>query len=268
MRHFRKEITEFAIDPLHEPAGFLRQLWRYPVRLETALEYLRHIAGGIRPALLPRHRDAAAPGRLLLREAYGFPEDIIDDQPWTGDRPWRSPSSCARTGLTYCEFVELWECGFVPFQRARRGSGIRLPGLPAVLPGRPGDLFPEQADPLVALRELAVFIRLWRRLRGLPTGAVSLTELADICAVLHLFDAAARSTRSSSASWRRWSCCATLLCLPLTAARTFPMARPAPTAPSCWRFGSGPAAASWDWAVGRLIDGVEDTAEERNSGAG
>src|SRR5205823_4638640 len=82
MRHFRKEITEFAIDPLHEPAGFLRQLWRYPVRLETAREYLR-----VSPEeydLLYSHNfaDAPAQDRLLLREVYGFPEDIIDDQPW------------------------------------------------------------------------------------------------------------------------------------------------------------------------------------------
>ncbi|GAB3816709.1 hypothetical protein [Micromonospora zhanjiangensis] len=40
MRRFRRDITEFVLDPVAEPAGFGRHLWRYPVRFELALEYL------------------------------------------------------------------------------------------------------------------------------------------------------------------------------------------------------------------------------------
>ena len=40
LRTFRKCITEFALDPTNPPAGFQSYLWRYPVRIETAIEYL------------------------------------------------------------------------------------------------------------------------------------------------------------------------------------------------------------------------------------
>ena len=40
MRTFRKCITEFVLDPVHEPAGFQDWLWRYPVRIDIAIEYL------------------------------------------------------------------------------------------------------------------------------------------------------------------------------------------------------------------------------------
>jgi len=40
MRTFHKCITEFALDPTNEPAGFQSHLWRYPVRVDIAIEYL------------------------------------------------------------------------------------------------------------------------------------------------------------------------------------------------------------------------------------
>jgi hypothetical protein len=40
MRTFRKCITEFALDPVNEPVGFQSHLWRYPVRIDIAIEYL------------------------------------------------------------------------------------------------------------------------------------------------------------------------------------------------------------------------------------
>ena len=40
MRTFRRCITEFVLDPAHEPAGFESWLWRYPVRVDIAIEYL------------------------------------------------------------------------------------------------------------------------------------------------------------------------------------------------------------------------------------
>ena len=40
LRTFRKCITEFALDPETPPTGFESFLWRYPVRIEIAIEYL------------------------------------------------------------------------------------------------------------------------------------------------------------------------------------------------------------------------------------
>ena len=40
MRTFRKCITEFVLDPAKEPAGFQDHLWRFPARIDIAIEYL------------------------------------------------------------------------------------------------------------------------------------------------------------------------------------------------------------------------------------
>ncbi|HEY1320154.1 MAG TPA: hypothetical protein VGF32_07895, partial [Streptosporangiaceae bacterium] len=40
MRAFRKCITEFVLDPANEPSGFASWLWRYPVRIDIAIDYL------------------------------------------------------------------------------------------------------------------------------------------------------------------------------------------------------------------------------------
>jgi hypothetical protein len=41
MRRFRQAITEFVLYPNNEPAEFQSHLWRYPVGIETAIEYLK-----------------------------------------------------------------------------------------------------------------------------------------------------------------------------------------------------------------------------------
>ena len=40
MRTFRRCITEFVFQPAQDPPGFDDQVWRYPVRIDTAIEYL------------------------------------------------------------------------------------------------------------------------------------------------------------------------------------------------------------------------------------
>jgi hypothetical protein len=40
MRSFRRCITEFVLDPGLQPLGFWDHLWRYPVRIDIAIEYL------------------------------------------------------------------------------------------------------------------------------------------------------------------------------------------------------------------------------------
>jgi hypothetical protein len=41
MRHFHKDVTEFTIDAKNGPKGLQKHIWRYPVRFDIALEYLR-----------------------------------------------------------------------------------------------------------------------------------------------------------------------------------------------------------------------------------
>ncbi|WP_433722345.1 neuraminidase-like domain-containing protein [Nocardia sp. CA-129566] len=267
MRHFRRDITEFAIDAEYEPDTYVRHQWRFPLRLPLVLEYLR-----ITPEeseLLYRNdiADAATPGRLVLREVYGFPAD----QDGEGDEDWldvvrRVPEFLRRTGLDYCEFLALWECGFVPFgpdggsgSGSRDGEGLVYP---PCQPCCPDDLTIDFGDHSTtdALRRLAVFIRLWRRLRENPVSTVTFDELSDICTVLELFHGP-----KINPQFLRQLCALfvlrELLCLPL--------ADPDATDPSgtgadrthllaLWL---GPDAQHWNWALRTLIDGIEGSAE-------
>jgi hypothetical protein len=258
MRHFRKAITEFAIDAAHEPADFPTHLWRYPVRIETALEYL-HVSPAEHELLFTKDIAVAppAPGQLILYEVYGFANDVVGDQQWT-DIVQQVAEFIERTGLTYCEFVQLWRSGFVEFRRAGRQSEF-----PDCQPCCPDNLvieFPEGVDPLVALRKLAVFIRLWRILRTLDGCPISVTELADICEVLHLFE----NDKVNPEFIRQLAALVMLrdlFDLPLVdcdepvgegtgADRTHLLA--------LW---VGAGAAKWNWAVHELVESIEGRAE-------
>ena len=111
MLRFRKDITEFVLDPApaDEPAGFQRQLWQYPVRFDIALEYLG-ISAQEYAALYqqPLGSDPA------LWQLYGFAAAETGDVSWT-DVVTTVPEFLCRTGLSYCDLVELQRCGPVPF---------------------------------------------------------------------------------------------------------------------------------------------------------
>ncbi len=263
MRHFRKDITEFAVDPAHEPADFQQNLWRLPVRFDTALEYLR---------ISPEEYDqlyahdivtAPTPGRLLLREVYGFPADVIDGRPWS-DIVLEVPEFLERTGLSYCEFLDLWRAEFVVFERA--GAEKEFPDF---LPCCPSDLvihFIDPADPLVALRELAVFIRLWRRLQELGGPKISFAELRDICDVLRLFDAADAVNPDFLRQLAALLMLRDFLHLRLTDRHPSPPSGAVDDERTyllaLWK---GPVAPKWSWAVGHLLDRIEDYAERRHA---
>lgn len=225
MRTFRRCITEFVLDPEQEPAGFGSWLWRYPVRADLAIEYL-HISpqeyaelfdGAAMPPCAPRTdtlavdgagraaegpeagpaRDEHAPAVDLpagqgaastsladvtaaavaaARQRKGEPDDTLG-----------LPAFLELTGLSYCEFHELWASAFVPF---RNGAGGRTESGDAFLscaPCCPEDLsldFGEgQLEP--GLHALLVFVRLWRKLHECGEG-YSFAQLADICTVLRL----------------------------------------------------------------------------------
>ncbi|MEE8550195.1 MAG: neuraminidase-like domain-containing protein [Gemmatimonadota bacterium] len=264
MRHFRRDITEFVLDPSSEPADFQRHLWRFPVRLETALEYL-----GISPEeydLLYAHNiETGAPvaGRLFLRDVYGFPSDTYNGVTWS-DAVLEVSEFIARTGLTYCEFLELKEAKFVEFKRAGQEENF-----PDCQPCCPDDLRMEfGADTLVALRSLAVFIRLWRRLRELRGVKISFVQLRDICDELELFTAG-----SINPEFIRQLVALIMLCDFLRLSLQ-DEDDPSPAASGAlrthllalWVDPAGPSAAKRPWAIGELLDKIEDYAEARHHG--
>lgn len=177
MRHFRRDITEWVLDPAAEPAAFRRHLWRYPVRLDLALEHL-----GISPQEYATLYSPGGVGPATLPIQFGFARDDAD---------WREaivhlPEFLARTGLGYCEFRDLMRSGFVPFT-VRHG---RIDGLPDCEPCCLDEhtlVFSGNVTALDGLKLLNALVRLWRGLtaRG---HAVSLAELADIARVLGMFN--------------------------------------------------------------------------------
>ncbi len=203
MRRFRENITEFVLDPLQETADFQKHLFRYPVRIETAIayfcmsqeEYEFFTGGGVtvptQPARGGRRRAAAARGLndKPLYTFYGFQEDRVQ---FPGViRDWTEivadvPEFLERTGLTYCEFIDLWKSEFVKFHN-KNGE------FPECEPCCLDELvivFDEPADVNLALYQLSVFIRLWKKLKNAQCAAYSFEQLRDICEVLHLFNGA------------------------------------------------------------------------------
>lgn len=186
MRRFRKDITEFVLDPNNEPVGFDRHLWRYPVRIDIAREYL-----GITPEeydllFTTDIADTTTTGRLLLRELYGFDSDTVDGVDWK-DIVSKLSEFLRRTGLTYCEFIELWKSEFVRFHMT--GSETGFPDCEPCYLDKFQITFDSPSDKAKALRRLIVFIRLWRKLKSVKNASYSFTNLRDICEVLVLFDA-------------------------------------------------------------------------------
>ena len=98
------------------------------------------------------------------------------------------PEFLAETCLSYCEFYELWQSGFVVFSNgAREGDGEGE--FPQCEPCCLDDLslvFPEGQQEQ-DLPKLLVFIRLWRKLRDSCCFCYSFAQLRDICDVLQLY---------------------------------------------------------------------------------
>ena len=189
MRHFRRYITEFVLEPEGEPAGFQKHLWRYPVRIETAIEYLGITPEEYRAFLqLPTAEEPSSTEAPLLRELFGFPPpDPNRDEPVWSEVVVLVSEFMERTCLTYCEFLELWRSGFVEFTvndiTAEEASDCE----PCCLENYRIQ-FTEERFP--SLARLIVFIRLWRKLQAVPNAAYTFTELRDICEVIGLFEQA------------------------------------------------------------------------------
>lgn len=179
-RGFRRAITEFVLAPAKAPKEFREHQWRYPVKEELAAEYL-----GLSGEELDKLFKKPITDDFLL-ELYGFTPAHANT--WIGIVT-KLPEFLRRTGLSYCEFLELWRSKFVPFA-SKGGEGIprQFADCPECYLDQVGIEFDKKGDTKSALMRLIVFIRLWRKMQALAGARYSLTELRDICVVLRLFD--------------------------------------------------------------------------------
>jgi Tc toxin complex TcA C-terminal TcB-binding domain len=270
LRHFRKCITEFVLDPVNPPSGFQSHLWRFPVRIETAIEYLgitpeeyaslfqgtpaQPCAAGsnrkTEPAdtVRPGTPDAAAGGQTAARQGTGLAEFLH------------------ATCLTYCEFLELYEAVLAPAPKDREAAASPYPKCEPCcltdyrLPVIEGDAGERQ------IGELTVFIRLWRKLCEHCGARYSFAQLWDICTVLKLLNGNALSPEfiRQLAAFQM-----------LRDGFGLPLSDPADQTPGAtgadrsqllalW---VGTGAKGWNWAVARLLDGIRMYAERQFGGA-
>ncbi len=267
MRTFRKEITEFAIDARQEAVDFQKHLWRYPVRIELAIEYL-----GLSPEEYQKlyFNPISATD---LRDMYGFPSDTTNDVDWMSI-VMHVPEFLKRTGLEYCDFLELWKSRFVEFERqfavATDAARTSIPSnvvFPDCEPCCPEDLyirFIDQVAPEDALRRLMVFIRLWRSLKCLHGAGYSFADLRDICLVLDLFQGASvnpnfiRQLAAFQILRNDWR-------LELGTDPDAAMDATGATRTRLLGLWTVAPAASFDWAVEHLLGRIEDRAEREHA---
>ena len=130
MRHFRKCITEFPLDPVNPPTGFQSHLWRLPARIEIAIEYL-----GITSEEYETLFKGTPPLPCAAGQAY---DPKATDRCWAPrcmtwpgrDGAWTTEVSglsqfLRLTCLTYCEFLELYDAVLAP--PARDGRAPQSP---------------------------------------------------------------------------------------------------------------------------------------------
>jgi Tc toxin complex TcA C-terminal TcB-binding domain len=190
-RRFRKAITEFVLAPTNEPTEFQSNLWRYPARIETAIEYLKITPEEYNFLFQQSISNAIEPpsGKLALYHLFGFPEKQDENEAdWT-EIVIKLSEFLERTCLTYCEFIDLWKSEFVIFGLKNN----REQGFPDCEPcclDKYVIEFIDPENPVQALTKLIVFIRLWRILQKIPNAHYSFFELRDICEVLELFKGA------------------------------------------------------------------------------
>jgi Tc toxin complex TcA C-terminal TcB-binding domain len=268
MRTFRKCITEFVLDPNNEPQGFADYLWRYPVRIDIAREYL-----GVTPeeyALVfagapvplcgqPVDNAAPAPAAATAPQApwrlYGFAA------PGDGDS-WiatvvRLPEFLARTCLTYCEFYELWQSAFVPFLSSdERANGVFPQCEPCCLDTLSLRFADQEQSAAQSLAPLAIFVRLWRKLKESGCLCLSFAQLRDVCEVLQFFKGLAPNP-----DFIRQLAAFEMLRERFNLELYDPYDRPGPAAVGADRtqilaLWVGPTAKKWGWAVRELCEKV------------
>lgn len=267
MHTFREEITEFAIDASQEAVDFQKHLWRYPVRIEVAIEYL---------GLSPEEYQTLYVDPISatdLRDMYGFLSDTINGVDWTSIVV-HVPEFLKRTGLEYCDFLKLWRSKFVEFERriatTTDAAGTSVPpnaGFPDCEPCCPEDLVIRFIDPVApedALRRLMVFIRLWRSLKCLRGAGYGFADLRDICLVLGLFQGAninhefIRQLAAFQILRDEWR-------LELGTDPAAALNATGATRTRLLGLWTATHASSFDWAVEHLLGRIEDRAEREHA---
>jgi hypothetical protein len=184
MRCFRQVITELPQGASLQPAKFQSQLWRYPVAFDLALEYL-HISEDENTSFFSGAFPSAQYPQL-----YGFQASATSSQAWL-ETACSVSGFLQATGLTYCELVQLANCGFIPISAFQNDQDMTLPECPPCcltnlyiqFPGLTIDQYP------VILYEIMYFVRLWRKVNSSCRDSISFAILADICSVLGLLNA-------------------------------------------------------------------------------
>ncbi len=177
----------------------------------------------------------------------------------------RLPGFLAETCLSYCEFYELWQSGFVKFSNGA-GRGEREGAFPQCEPCCLDELWllfdDEQQEE--DLQRLRVFIRLWRKLRESCCFCYSFAQLRDICDVLQLYSGGALNP-----DFVRQLAAFQMLREDFRLELADPRDAPAPSAIDADRtpllaLWVGTAAAKWGWAVRQLIERIEEHAARRH----
>lgn len=278
MRTFRREITEFALDASLPAPLFQSHLWRYPVRIDIAIEYLQLNPEEYELLFTKDIADVPTPGQLVLYELYGF------DSPSPGGVDWRYsvlllPEFLKRTGLSYCELVDLQKARCFDFQALQQqrtvpgrtnAGGSADTGDKGLLPDcEPCCLehyrirFAHPADQTEALRKLAVFLRLWRKLQEVCGARYTFAQLCDICEVLQLF-----TGPSVNPGFIRQLVAFQMLRdqfrLKLDDGSHIAGTHGAERSHllALW---VGPAASKWDWAIGLLLASVQQFAKSHHA---
>ena len=324
MRTFRKCITEFALQPKTPPTGFLSYQWRYPVRIEIAIEYLgitpeeyttlfqgtpfqtcaQPVGNTPSPAPAPAPAPSAAgpsagvssteisslsttvagasstgtttpsttgagvssTGIITLSttvglstaELYGYSSS---DETWMTEVAVLSEFLC-RTCLTYCEFLELAQATGLQSTAASRDDKAS--------DDKTNNAFP-QCEPCClkdyrlqipegsagqVLLELALFIRLWRKLNSVCGAGYTFQQLYDICTVFQWFS----GTTINQEFIRQLAAFQMLrdhLHLPLADRSDKSTGTTGPDRTHILSLWVGSSAKKWNWAVAKLIEGIE-----------
>ena len=277
LRTFRKCITEFALNPDTPPAGFESNLWRFPVRIDTAIEYL-----GITPEeysmlfqgtpiqscgnsfdrnpVLPGGTTTGTPASTVpTAELYGYSED--QDQSWMEEVVVLA-EFLKRTCLTYCEFLELSK---VVWQRSTGDQEPNQVTYPECEPCCLKDYRLQVSDdnPQQELLQLAIFIRLWRKLKDVCGARYSFQELYDICKILQLFSSAGTINPEFVRQLAAFQMLRDYFKLPLVDRSDKSTGTTGADRTHLLALWVGNSAKMWKWAVHQLLEGVERYAKTR-----
>ena len=276
MRNFRKCITEFALDPTNPPSGFQSFLWRYPVRIDTAIEYLgitpeeyTMLFQGSVPQACAQQTDDTRPQPAeqgSVAQVFGFAPSQANEIFERG--AVGLPQFLGATCLSYCEFVELSKSG-VPVtltgtQDSDNTAGEEGAGVPDCEPcclsdyqlQLPGD------DRQTALLQLLVFIRLWRKLKGLCGAEYTFAQLYDICTVLNLYNGSAINLEFIR-QLAAFQMLRDQFHLPLSDPDDETPGATGPDRTHLLALWAGSGAKKWTWAKHHLLEGVEAHARSR-----